>query len=206
MVNMAISYADRNSSNPLILKDSGKRDSITQALQDKKQLEFLEEVQGSLREEIRNSQNLLSSGWNINRVIPYYLTAQKSGLKDGFVECNLILKSQPNGTKSVYVTVHESVDTVLLQKMELTELHGQRIELDTTSYKRSFILNHPGGYFLTVLALSLGAPFWFDLLNKLIKLRTSKAIGSGDSSASNAASADQKSTAASNLDPLYRAG
>ncbi len=29
------------------------------------------------------------------------------------------------------------------------------------------------GYFLTAVALSLGAPFWFDMLNKLVKLRTS---------------------------------
>ena len=29
------------------------------------------------------------------------------------------------------------------------------------------------GYFLTALAISLGAPFWFDLLNKLVKLRSS---------------------------------
>jgi hypothetical protein len=29
----------------------------------------------------------------------------------------------------------------------------------------------PIGWFLTALALSLGAPFWFDLLNKLMKLR-----------------------------------
>jgi hypothetical protein len=29
------------------------------------------------------------------------------------------------------------------------------------------------GWLLTAIALSLGAPFWFDLLNKLVKLRTS---------------------------------
>ena len=30
-----------------------------------------------------------------------------------------------------------------------------------------------GGWFITALALSLGAPFWFDLLNKLMKMRSS---------------------------------
>ena len=30
-----------------------------------------------------------------------------------------------------------------------------------------------GGWFITALALSLGAPFWFDLLNKLMKVRSS---------------------------------
>lgn len=37
------------------------------------------------------------------------------------------------------------------------------------------------GYLITALAVSLGAPFWFDLLNKLVKVRTSiqKVTGSG---------------------------
>ncbi len=32
------------------------------------------------------------------------------------------------------------------------------------------------GYLLTILALSLGAPFWFDLLNKFVSLRSGQAI------------------------------
>ena len=35
------------------------------------------------------------------------------------------------------------------------------------------------GWLLTALALSLGAPFWFDLLSKLMKLRSSTQAGSG---------------------------
>jgi len=36
------------------------------------------------------------------------------------------------------------------------------------------------GWLITALALSLGAPFWFDLLNKLMKLRSSIATGKDD--------------------------
>ena len=36
------------------------------------------------------------------------------------------------------------------------------------------------GYLLTALALSLGAPFWFDLLNKLMKLRGAVATPTSD--------------------------
>jgi len=36
------------------------------------------------------------------------------------------------------------------------------------------------GWLITALALSLGAPFWFDLLNKLMKLRTSIVNSSSD--------------------------
>jgi hypothetical protein len=36
------------------------------------------------------------------------------------------------------------------------------------------IYHHFFGFLLTAIAISLGAPFWFDLLNKLMSLRTSK--------------------------------
>lgn len=41
-------------------------------------------------------------------------------------------------------------------------------------FKYVFTPSRFGGYFLTMLAISLGAPFWFDLLNKLISLRSAK--------------------------------
>jgi hypothetical protein len=36
------------------------------------------------------------------------------------------------------------------------------------------------GWFITALAISLGAPFWFDLLNKFMKLRSSIAIATNE--------------------------
>jgi hypothetical protein len=36
------------------------------------------------------------------------------------------------------------------------------------------------GWIITALALSLGAPFWFDLLNKLMKLRGAVATPTSD--------------------------
>jgi hypothetical protein len=43
--------------------------------------------------------------------------------------------------------------------------------------KISYLFNLAGvhffGFFITALAISLGAPFWFDILNKVMKLRTS---------------------------------
>jgi hypothetical protein len=42
------------------------------------------------------------------------------------------------------------------------------------------ILKSMAGWIITALALSLGAPFWFDLLNKLMKLRGSVATPTSD--------------------------
>jgi hypothetical protein len=36
------------------------------------------------------------------------------------------------------------------------------------------------GWTITAIALSMGAPFWFDLLNKLMKLRGSVATPTSD--------------------------
>ena len=54
---------------------------------------------------------------------------------------------------------------------------GGRIELsfwNKVNYAFALLGRHFWGYLLTAIAISLGAPFWFDLLNKLMKLRTSQ--------------------------------
>ena len=48
------------------------------------------------------------------------------------------------------------------------------------SFNFQYILKSLLGWLLTALALSLGAPFWFDLLNKLMKLRNAVAKTSSD--------------------------
>jgi hypothetical protein len=42
------------------------------------------------------------------------------------------------------------------------------------SYFFRLLYHHFWGFLITAIAISLGAPFWFDLLNKLMKLRTSQ--------------------------------
>ena len=58
------------------------------------------------------------------------------------------------------------------------------------------------GWLLTALAISLGAPFWFDLLNKLMKLRGSGTkIDSGDSTPEKNIPATQPVTVTVNTNP-----
>ena len=45
---------------------------------------------------------------------------------------------------------------------------------DKWKYFFGLLYHHFWGFFITAIAVSLGAPFWFDLLNKVMKLRTSK--------------------------------
>jgi hypothetical protein len=44
---------------------------------------------------------------------------------------------------------------------------------DKLAYLFRLAFNHFFGFMITAVAISLGAPFWFDLLNKVMKLRTS---------------------------------
>lgn len=59
-----------------------------------------------------------------------------------------------------------------------------------------FFTNLPG-WILTALAISLGAPFWFDLLNKLVQLR-----GSGKGTGDNDTSKTTDTPAAANATPV----
>ncbi len=60
-------------------------------------------------------------------------------------------------------------DTVSVQERELlTELLGWQGK----TFSMADLPGHLLGWLLTILAVSLGAPFWFDLLNKLINIRS----------------------------------
>jgi len=56
------------------------------------------------------------------------------------------------------------------------------------------------GWILTGLAISMGAPFWFDLLNKLVALRSSNKPKEGDGASANAAGTNPASS------PVKRVG
>ncbi|MCU0369859.1 MAG: hypothetical protein MUC31_00445 [Bacteroidales bacterium] len=49
------------------------------------------------------------------------------------------------------------------------------------AYLFNLFYHHFFGFLVTAIAISLGAPFWFDLLNKLVNIRTSKKEEAGKS-------------------------
>jgi hypothetical protein len=68
--------------------------------------------------------------------------------------------------------------TVAQMKQNLTDLDGIGLPLGWSPRPHSLadvgdaFLNHWVGWLITVLAISLGAPFWFDVLNKIIVVRS----------------------------------
>jgi len=76
-----------------------------------------------------------------------------------------------------FVAVPAVDEALLKHRLPIRKVHGVsfyefgfRQKLDSFF---SLFFPHFGGFLITALAISLGAPFWFDLLNKLMQLRTS---------------------------------
>ncbi|HEY3403630.1 MAG TPA: hypothetical protein VGK59_09605 [Ohtaekwangia sp.] len=69
-----------------------------------------------------------------------------------------------DSTSQNYDTLRSSVTDLRKQALEAKAVLSITDEWDVWSFP---------GWLITAVALSLGAPFWFDLLNKLMKLRSS---------------------------------
>lgn len=144
-------------------------------------LDSLQLIKQSLNEDMQNAQTLLSAGWNIPEKI-YFKEKPADTIPKGTVQIAIYDSSR-------YIILPNSVDVEVIKSM-LPKKRGKEEIIPVTPfyYKLHYVFNlaHIWGYLLTVLALSLGAPFWFDLLNKLVQLRTSKpADGNTDSKAGN---------------------
>lgn len=97
----------------------------------------------------------------------------------------------PDSLKNRYEFLRQRRDTLIARADQIVSNDIARIN-DVLSIRRSekacpkfwcwCTLRMLAGWLLTALALSLGAPFWFDLLNKLMKLRSANPAGPGSAS------------------------
>jgi hypothetical protein len=235
LVNLAVQFSERNPSLPT--PAGATPDSAAQA-NAQAAFEALQATKKSLEDDIRNSQNILSSAWNIPDAISYYPSKfPDKKIPQAQKQIIYTLKAGEE-TEDVYIIMPQSLDSASLvasfkgfkedsiksrikairdiknklgiaseknksdnkpdtalktdstQDKKNTETKVastdsdeikpvNKFEISSFSYKWAYFWQNFWGYLLTVLALSLGAPFWFDLLNKLVKLRSSKAL-SGD--------------------------
>lgn len=127
-------------------------------------------VKKNLEQDINNANSILGLGaWPADRVD---------------VSMDLVTR------KKIY---KPTIDTLALTAEQLTFVNLPICfdHWDKWCYVFRLLLAHFFGYLVTAIAISLGAPFWFDLLNKLIKLRTSQKQSTN-------------STAGSDISPLDR--
>lgn len=86
-----------------------------------------------------------------------------------------------------------NADTLAVQSLALTQLYDEHwIKLKMGYVIKEFFRGRKFlGFLITAFAISMGAPFWFDLLNKLVRLR---AAGKKEDSDNNDAAADKKTS------------
>lgn len=103
------------------------------------------------------------------------ISITKTLFQDPVLRAGLVAKAQETAKQPVRSNPEEAQKTIQLINEEMKRLQfpigWTRKSLDMFS---SFweVLSKAVGLFLTGLAVSLGAPFWFDLLNKFINLRS----------------------------------
>jgi hypothetical protein len=151
-------------------------------------------VRDSLYRDMQEAQTLLSLDWNVPPMLEYdsIPSEKRAGyveLELTFVDGKLTKKNRIREGKHAtvaYAQVHRSVDTKILMDVLSDSNTPGWLAVNIVRYKVNYVFSgsHFAGYLLTVLAISLGAPFWFDILNKLVRLRTSNKVATESASGS----------------------
>lgn len=180
MVTLASQFNENNSL-AIELARSSKDTSIVMADLDKR-LSTLDTMRKSLEKDIASTKNILASDWHLrNSVLPE--AGRRSAVHEDSVQLVYAVNNKDAAKgDSAFFIVHRSIDPMLFRRSLPEEISNKdRIEVNTAYYKfwNATDFDNIWGYLLTVLAISLGAPFWFDLLNKLVKLRTSQRPDTG---------------------------
>jgi hypothetical protein len=174
MVNLATQFNDKNAAtieSVKALKDTGAVADLN------RRLTSLDTIRKSLEMDINNSKNILASDWHLPNLIRGD-SNKRSMIHTDSIQLAYATTKDNSANQDVFFVVHKSIDHNLFRESLPNEIDNQNaIIVNTAYYKFWYAFNHIWGYLLTVLAISLGAPFWFDLLNKLVKLRTSQPVG-----------------------------
>jgi len=152
LVNLSTAYLQANTNDSLQLNDSTSK-NFNDSLRFQ-----IKNVYSQIENDVYNSNNFLAVGWRIPQ---------------SFEQCRLrdSLKLKPT-KRSQYDMVlwhmykNKKKQGKVVQNQQLTRLDKFQYLFHMTCNIR-YIL----GYLITAFAISFGAPFWFDLLAKVVKLK-----------------------------------
>lgn len=149
MVQMAAEYSKNNT----VSRTKTGKDSITDLNAYHKRMDSLTKaVDSLLAKDIKNANGLVAIGWDIPKHFNSY-------------------ENQCFGDDELEKDCKSCLAWVRSEKQALTDQLSRPQRL---RYIACTILKDPlkvFGFFITALAISLGAPFWFDLLKKMMQLR-----------------------------------
>jgi hypothetical protein len=120
-------------------------------------LDSLKKVTASVSANFKNTQiKLLKDSVNISKSTRHAQQLEATFLKETFIYADSVRCSDKDKKNNKRFTIYGT------RKLDLSE---------NTSLLIKNIFNNFFGLFITALALSLGAPFWFDILNKVVSIR-----------------------------------
>lgn len=114
---------------------------------------------------------------------------QLVSMANAYIASNQSAMENMAETDSSFTAIKERIDSLMLIKQELVADIGKANSIlgtgcwpsdagiscrEKISYMFGLLYNHFFGFLITAIAISLGAPFWFDLLSKIMALRASK--------------------------------
>jgi hypothetical protein len=127
---------------------------------------------------VAQADNFLKAHPNLEKELALALSEDSSKVKRSDTvaakKMNSLTVAQYDSLKARRDTLIETANRLVKADMEKTNnllglgWDGRNGFLDTLFHTSSIL-----GWLMTAIAISLGAPFWFDLLNKLMKLRSS---------------------------------
>ncbi|MBC7913582.1 MAG: hypothetical protein H7Y07_05595 [Pyrinomonadaceae bacterium] len=152
MVNLAQAYQQNNQQVPENIKKALTRQ---EGLEYSRKLDSLLDVRKKLDEAVVNANTLLGSfSWLPNSILVKVDPVTQTKVYPIGIEKEILPHGKPSiGLKGNYYLNFDTGDKWL--------------------YSFRIMRKHFFGFMLTAIAISLGAPFWFDLLNKMMKLRSS---------------------------------
>lgn len=162
LAQLASSYMSNQDKNSV---KSNQNDTMNNASSDTITVE-IQKVFTMLREDVNASNNLIALGWDIPE------NFNKSIRFDSIIKANANIKGKKRKTKlnicqQCTQTLYNNRPKPVREDTELTISEKLKYVNCVASKNKSFI-----GILITAIAISLGAPFWFDLLSKIMKLRS----------------------------------
>ena len=196
LVEMAIKETDKLEGDYRVLRDSLKKETpeskdLLQKAQQKK-----EDIQKQLDGDIKDANNLLALGWgdyglkeNRDTIISKDPTSfvklvkslKEADTKEWNSPATTILEGKVNSGQKLSDEEDKAYKNAKKKYSDTVYREDRAYELlfkqDEYSHKILYILKHFYwgnnllGFFLLAIGVSLGAPFWFDLLNKFMRIR-----------------------------------
>jgi len=185
LVEMAVTYSNGSAGNApegvvhFTRRDSLRIDSIRVA-----RLDSLEAVRTALVKEMNDANSLLGLGWNLpdslnltDRKMTSKLTGGEMSLykydtirlDNGVVK---LLQYSSHYTTRIACALSKNPKGYTGANKKFTKIKVDNSTWGQTKYAISNVFSNAfWGFLLTALAISLGSPFWFDILNKLIQVR-----------------------------------